>query len=145
MLDEHNPLAKHFRAARDLLNSKAIPNLIQKRGFDPHTYNLPSSSEIVMLIVGDIEDLNEDRDIIIQTQSGDLQCIHELHPLYLPLQYPLIFAIGQDGYIENLYHVTSSSTQSGKLWKVSIREYFAFHIQFRHNHPSIFLFSRWLP
>ena len=95
-----------------------------------------------MLIVGDIEDLNEDRDIIIQTQSGELQRIHELHPLYLPLQYPLIFATGQDGYIENLHHMSNASTPSGKIQKVSIREYFAFHLQFRRNNSSILLFSR---
>lgn len=146
MLDEHNPLAKSFRIARDQLNSEPIPNLklrlIRKRGSDPRTYNLPSCSEIAMLIVGDIEDLNEDRDIIIQTRSGALQRIHELHPLYLPLQYPLIFATGQDGYTENLYHVNSSSTQSSRIQKVSIREYFAYHLQFRQNHSSILLFSR---
>ena len=68
--------------------------LIRRRGFNSHTYNLPTTSEIAMLIVGDIDDLNEDRDIIIQTQSGELQRIHELHPLYLPLQYPLLFATG---------------------------------------------------
>ena len=27
MLDEHNPLAKSFKSARDLLNSEPIPNL----------------------------------------------------------------------------------------------------------------------
>ena len=71
MLDEHNPFAKGFRIARNVLNSKLIPNLklrlIQKRGFDPHTHNLPSCSKIAMLIISDIEDLNEDKDIIIQT------------------------------------------------------------------------------
>ena len=98
MLDEHNPLAQHFRSARDLLNSQMATDLklrlIRRRGSDFHTYNLPTTSEIAMLIVGDIDDLNEDRDIIIQTQSGKLQRIHELHHLYLPLQYPLLFAAG---------------------------------------------------
>ena len=103
MVDEHNPLAKSFKIARDLLNSKPIPNLklklIQKRGANPLTYNLPSCSKIAMLIVCDIEYLNKDRDIIIQTQSRNLQHIHELHLPYLPLQHPLIFVTSQDGYI----------------------------------------------
>ena len=142
MLDEHNPLAKEFRKMRDLLDHDAIPNvklrLLRRRGSDPRTYNLPSSSEIAMLIVGDIQDLNADRDIIIQTQSGDLQRINELHPLYLPLQYPLLYATGQDGYTDNLYHVN----QSGRCNKVTMREYFAYHLQFRQQQSSILLYSR---
>ncbi|XP_012833651.1 PREDICTED: uncharacterized protein LOC105954527 [Erythranthe guttata] len=31
------------------------------------------------------------RDIVVETRSKKLQRISELHPLYLPLQYPLIF------------------------------------------------------
>ena len=142
MLDEHNPLAKEFRKVRDLLDYDTVPNLklrlIRKRGSDPRTYNLPTSSEIAMLIVGDIEDLYADRDIIVQTQSGGLQRIHELHPLYLPLQYPLLYATGQDGYTDNLYHVN----QSVKRNKVTMREYFAYHLQFRQQQSSILLHSR---
>ena len=85
--------------------------LIQTRGSNPHTYNLPTTSEIAMLIVGDIDNLNEDRDIIVQTQSGELQRIHELHPLYLLLQYLLLFTTGQDRYIDNVFHLANSSSQ----------------------------------
>ena len=113
--------------------------LIQTRGSDSHRYNLPTTSEIAMLIVGDINDLSEDRDIIIQRQSGELQCIHELHPLYLPLQYPLLFATGQDGYTDNIFHVATSSTQAVKLHKVTMREYFAYLLQFCQSQASILL------
>ncbi|XP_012857574.1 PREDICTED: uncharacterized protein LOC105976856 [Erythranthe guttata] len=42
------------------------------------------------------------RDIVVETQSKRLQRISELHPLYLPLQYPLIFPYGKDGYRDDI-------------------------------------------
>ena len=41
------------------------------------------------------------RDIIIETQHGQLQRIHELHSSYLVLQYPILFSYGEDGKIIN--------------------------------------------
>uniref|UniRef100_A0A0D3AV48 Uncharacterized protein n=1 Tax=Brassica oleracea var. oleracea TaxID=109376 RepID=A0A0D3AV48_BRAOL len=37
-------------------------------------------------------------DIILEKNSGKLKRINELHPCYLPLQYPLIFPYGEDGF-----------------------------------------------
>ncbi|XP_012832537.1 PREDICTED: uncharacterized protein LOC105953423 [Erythranthe guttata] len=42
------------------------------------------------------------RDIVVETRSKKLQRISELHPLYLPLQYLLIFPYGEDGYRDDI-------------------------------------------
>jgi len=46
-------------------------------------------------------DANSKRDIIVETQHGQLQRIHELHSSCLALQYPLLFPYGEDGKIIN--------------------------------------------
>ncbi|KAH1159739.1 hypothetical protein GYH30_031463 [Glycine max] len=46
-------------------------------------------------------DVNSKRDIIVETQHGQLQRIHELHSSYLVLQYPILFSYGEDGKIIN--------------------------------------------
>ena len=52
--------------------------LIAGREKDGRTYNLPNVSEVAALIVGDF-DANSRRDIIAETQNGELQRIHELN------------------------------------------------------------------
>ncbi|XP_025680297.1 uncharacterized protein [Arachis hypogaea] len=102
MLDMCNPLAKSFRFARDRFAdsepSEIKMRLIRKREKDGRVYNLPTASEVAILIVGDIDDSILDRDIIIQSTANKLQRIDVLHPLYLALQYPLIFPYGEDGF-----------------------------------------------
>ncbi|KAL8160786.1 hypothetical protein V2J09_012275 [Rumex salicifolius] len=72
--------------------------LISTRGTDPRRYNLPTTSEVAALIVGDIDSMLDHRDIVLEKQGGGLQRINELHVSYLPLQYPLLFPFGEDGF-----------------------------------------------
>ena len=91
MLDQHNAHAKCFRMARDRLINSQVDNvrlkLIAAREKDGRIYNLSNVSEVVALIVGDF-DGNSRRDIIVETQNGELQRIHELHSSYLGLAVP---------------------------------------------------------
>ncbi|OIT27533.1 hypothetical protein A4A49_57005, partial [Nicotiana attenuata] len=106
MLDDHNVLAKSFRMVRDRFQEDRSSNvrlrLIGKRGFDGRRYNLPTVSEVAALVVGDFEQIRSDRDIIVESQSGQLQRINELNAAYLGLQYPLLFPYGEDGYREDI-------------------------------------------
>ena len=107
MLDEYNVHAKSFRMARDRLTDSQVDNvklrMIAAREKDGRTYNLPNVSEVAALIVGDF-DPDSRRDIIVETQNGELQRIHELHSSYLGLQYPLLFPYGEDGYRPDILH-----------------------------------------
>nr|KAJ0214033.1 hypothetical protein LSAT_V11C400177910 [Lactuca sativa] len=108
MLDSTNELVKCYRMARDCFN--ASPNidlklrLIGRRQHDGRTYNLPIASEVAALIVGDIGNSIDNRDIIVKTKSSSLQRINELHPAYLAPQYPLLFPYGDDGYRVDIPH-----------------------------------------
>ncbi|KAH1060573.1 hypothetical protein GYH30_004170 [Glycine max] len=118
MLDQHNSYAKSFRMVRDRLADDQADNiklqLIAARGKDGRVYNMPNIPEIVALIVGDFHPGSK-RDIIVETQNGELQRIHELHPSYLPLQYPLLFPYGEDGYRADILHRSTSSSKKRKL------------------------------
>ncbi|KAL5180816.1 hypothetical protein HKD37_01G001872 [Glycine soja] len=117
MLDHHNHYAQRFRMARDKLHSATVPDLkmklISQRQTDGRLYNLPTTTEVSALIVGD-EHSADKRDIIIEKQSGLLKRIHELHPAYLPLQYPLLYPKGEDGYRLNIPHKDHANIHAAK-------------------------------
>ncbi|XP_061360528.1 uncharacterized protein LOC133304501 [Gastrolobium bilobum] len=124
MLDEHNRIAQSFRYATDRYKEDDFNGvklrLIRKRGSDGRVYNLPSASEVASLIVGDIDNVMGDRDIIVETQTGLLQRIDVKHPLYLGLQYPLLFLYGEDGYRDDVQRASISSGRTNPRSTISI-------------------------
>ncbi|KAL8484411.1 hypothetical protein ACS0TY_026907 [Phlomoides rotata] len=134
MIDEFNPFAMKFRNARERIetgdeNSFEM-RLIEKRKGDGRTHNLPTASEVAALIPCDIDKNMEKRDVVLQLRDGFLQRISELHPCYVPLQYPLFFPYGEDGYRLGIVHSDAEST-ARKRTRLSMREFFAFRI---HEH-----------
>ncbi|KAH1213764.1 hypothetical protein GmHk_14G041654 [Glycine max] len=145
MLDEYNVHAKSFRMARDRLADTQVDNvklrLTATREKDSRTYNLPNVSEVAALIVGDF-DPDSRRDIIVETQNGELQRIHELHSSYLGLQYPLLFPYGEDGYRPDILPLCTPSSRKRKRNHLMMREWFAYRLQFRSNEAQTLLHSR---
>ncbi|XP_052622519.1 uncharacterized protein LOC128127849 [Lactuca sativa] len=145
MLDSNNVLVRSYRMVRDTFKKNPEVDmklrLIERREQDG-TYNLPTASEVAALIIGDISDSIEKRDIIVQTKNGCLQRISELHPSYLPLQYPLLFPYGDDGYSVDILHRGVSLTNNSKRAKCTMREYFAYRIQDKDYSFSLILNSR---
>ncbi|RZB68704.1 hypothetical protein D0Y65_038465 [Glycine soja] len=123
MLDHHNHYAQKFRMARDKLHSAAVPDLkmklISQRQTDGRLYNLPTTTEVAALIR-----------------------IHELHPAYLPLQYPLLYPKGEDGYRLNIPHKDHANIHAAKRKQVTLREYFAYRLQSRTDEAQTILHSR---
>lgn len=151
MIYEHNIHAQSFRMARESLSQGNVPNLklrlISERSTDGRIYNQPTVSEVAALIVGDV-DYAEKRDIIMQTQSGELQRISEFHTSYLGYQYPLLFPYGEDGYRPNVKHrdkVSNTQKQESEVKernRLTIREWFAYKTQCRPNEAHTILRSR---
>ncbi|XP_035841352.1 uncharacterized protein LOC118488221 [Helianthus annuus] len=115
MLDSNNQLVKTYRRARDRFFDNPHVDLKlrlkAKRTKDGRTYNLPTSSEVAALIVGDIEDALDNRDVIVDSKKDGLQRISELHPSYITLQYPLLFPFGKDGYRIDILHKEGTSSK----------------------------------
>ncbi|XP_076957174.1 uncharacterized protein LOC143632575 [Bidens hawaiensis] len=143
MLDSHNPLVKSYRIARDCFQKNPDLDIklriIGTRRGDARTYNLPTTSEFVSLIVGDIGDAVDKRDIIVTTQSGSLKRISELHPSYVPLQYPIFFLYGDDGYSIDILHRDLRGSTKSKRKKCTMREFFAYRFQDRPDTYSLIL------
>ncbi|CAN6802055.1 unnamed protein product [Brassica oleracea] len=115
----------------------AYAGLIESRQSDGRTHNLPTANEVAALIPGDFVLNMETRDIVLESTSGKLQRISELHPAYLPLQYPLLFPYGEDGFRLNIPIGFEDST-ARKRKNVTMREYFAFRIlERRWEAPTI--------
>ncbi|XP_076923354.1 uncharacterized protein LOC143585452 [Bidens hawaiensis] len=145
-LDSQNPLVQAYRMVRDTYKQNPHNDfklrIVGTRKYNGRTYNLPTASEVAALIVGDIGDAMDKRDIIVNSRSGGLRRISELHPSYTPLQFPLIYPFGEDGYKVDIAHrnVDSSSTAARK--KVTMREFFAYRLQDRPNQFSLPLNGR---
>lgn len=145
MLYQYNEHAKSFRMARERLNDGDVPNLklklISQRVTDGRIYNLPKVSEVAALIVGDV-DTADYRDIIMETQSGQLQRIDELHASYLAYQYPLIFPFGEDGYRPDVVHRERHKKKGRLRNRLTAREWVSFRLQSRMNEAQTLLHSR---
>ncbi|CAA0837474.1 Unknown protein, partial [Striga hermonthica] len=146
MLDEHNELVKSFRMAKERIQHHGQNDLkirlIGRRYSDGRCYNLPTSSEVAALVVGDFDQAMGERDILVETKSGRLQRINELNASYLALQYPLLLPYGEDGYREDIPFSDLKEVKEDGRTTVSIREYFAYRIHDRNHEPSTILSAR---
>ncbi|KAL8573081.1 hypothetical protein ACOMHN_010510 [Nucella lapillus] len=94
------------------------------QGEHSRRFNKQQSSEIAILMDNEP---TVTRDIVLRLKDGGLKGISELHRSYDPLQYPLIFMYGTDGY--NIYMTNAS----GK--KITQQQYYSYHLQVRQeNH-----------
>ncbi|KAI9082358.1 hypothetical protein K1719_035781 [Acacia pycnantha] len=103
---------------------------------------MPTTSELAALIVGDFDNSYTKRDIIVKRQSESLQRIDELHMAYLPLQYPLLFPYGDNGYDSSNEHAQESLSTTKKKKKLTPREYMAFRLMRRKSERSVILHGK---
>ena len=88
------------------------------------------------LIVGGDHTYWGTQDIIVYKIYRNLQRIYETHPSYTPLQYPRLFPYGTDGWSE---HIPCAEGSSSNRRYVTMREFYAFLIQYRVNEWNILL------
>ncbi|KAK9682709.1 hypothetical protein RND81_10G090900 [Saponaria officinalis] len=143
MLEENNEPVKVFRMARDRFKEDdMIPirvKLLGDRSKDSREYNLPTVSEIAVLIIGDLEDTVGYRDIIVEHKGKGTQQIDETHPSFMAMQYPLLFSYGEDGYKEKISYRECSERPNKKRKYCSMCEYCAYRIQQRRTERSALL------
>ncbi|KAK2422598.1 hypothetical protein QL285_033122 [Trifolium repens] len=116
--------------------------ILGKRGRDGRRYNLPTASEVAALIVGDYDTADFERDIIVETMSGLLKRISTFEPSYWPLQYPLLFPRGEDGYRKDIEFKENPRKSSRKRQYITQLEWVGYRIQQREIENSTIVFSR---
>ena len=130
LLIDNNHYVEVFKLAKEIFEQQDNPSNVKivinenKRPSGEHSrrYNSPVSDEIAVLMPNDDA---SNRDIVLHYRDGGLRHISELHRSYDPLQYPLLFPHGTDGWHVNL------KLQNGK--KLTALVYYRYHIMVRQN------------
>ncbi|XP_063936287.1 uncharacterized protein LOC108226331 [Daucus carota subsp. sativus] len=137
MLDEKNHLVESFRKARDRYKNGPETSFQLRipgnRAQDGRQYDMPTSSEIGGLIVGDIDKKNYKRDVIVHHKTRGPEQISDLHPSYMAMTYPLIHPYGEDGYRLGI------TLRDGK--NLTMCQYYCFRLQQRLNEGHTLLRS----
>lgn len=132
MLQSCNNLVKTFVSLRDLIESGSIPEEAQlvihahERNLPGHArkYNLPESSEVAALIVGEqygkLDILLRKRGQLNRNGHEELDTIRIGNRMYDPLCYPLLLPYGKHGWHSKLLHMDSK----GKPKKVTPLKYY---------------------
>lgn len=107
--------------------------LLDTHQTDERQYNLPTTSEVAALIIGDGQGSKEHCDVIVQERGFRLRIINEMHPSFMAMQYPILFPYAKYGYRVNISHRIFESRRNNKQTRLSMREYYAFRIQQRKN------------
>jgi hypothetical protein len=103
MMYNINPCVEVFKMARDMMATEGAPmdlklRLTASRTKDARRYNVPTTDEVVALMVGDGSEIIDRRDVVLAQQAGPFQRISELHVGYMALHYSLLFPYGEDGW-----------------------------------------------
>ncbi|XP_073301543.1 uncharacterized protein [Primulina huaijiensis] len=137
---------------------------------DQRRYNSPTADQVAAIWVeGNDPNISYDRDIVIYGHDGRTHKIQHYFGCYDPLQYPLLFPNGENGWHQHipklknseinaqsdsdvLMHVDFSSlddvvsgeTQNSRRSNekmVSCREYYCYKLQIRDNSTSVILYA----
>jgi hypothetical protein len=143
MLDEHNPFAKKFRLARERLNEHTneefIIRIVGAREGDPVQYNMPTTDDLAMLVIGDFSLDTFKRDIIIETRNSELRRISSLHPAYMALQYPLLFPYGERGFQVGVLYSGLEARETNSRTHMTMQDYYCYQFHYKSGQPNPFL------
>ncbi|XVF82525.1 hypothetical protein PTKIN_Ptkin16aG0056400 [Pterospermum kingtungense] len=133
MFDETNIIVRAFRMARDRFgDTDYVPVRLRLIGHrSERQYSDAMSDEVAGLIVGDVDNLINNRDIIVDHKSLGLQRISDLHPAFMAMQYPILFPYGEDGFHLDIKYQSTTRKRQTKRGCVTAQEYYAFVIQQR--------------
>ena len=104
-------------------------------GSNRRTHNLPVADKVAVILPGDIS-AAEHRDIVLHLRNGPLHRISEDHPAYMPLQYPLLFPYGENGWYSDL-HLHQPDAQNPH--RLTLTRYAAFRLHSCTNEYSTIL------
>ena len=102
-IGDHNPYAQGLKHSMERMAGQPAMNAIRIQTVrqddrDSRRYNLPTVNEVAICFLGEEDEMNHGRDIVIQQKEGPLQRVSELHQSWLPLRFPLLHVNGEDGW-----------------------------------------------
>jgi len=116
MLDSVNGYVKLFRSARELCLQPTVPDfgirLYSRHG--DRRYDMPMAGALGAIISGGSIG-SQDFDVVIRSKDNRPHRISRLHSSYMPLQYPLLFPKGEEGWSPELRLVVPDDGPERKL------------------------------
>ena len=143
MLDEKNELVKKFRTARDRFEKDNVVELDiflkVSKATDGRENRPGPSNEVAGILVGDQEETDQSRDVIVDEIKSGLQRIPNIHPKLMALQYPLLFPNGEDGFHLGLKYEANVEQRGKTRESITLKDYYAYRLQVRHNEGILVL------
>ncbi|KAK9072558.1 hypothetical protein SSX86_008992 [Deinandra increscens subsp. villosa] len=129
VLDSCNELVRLFRTAKELTSTCNPPDfaICLFNSQYQMSYDLPTPGCIGAILYGP-ESSSEQYDIVLHPKDGVLRRVSNLHPSYMPLQYPLLFPYGESGWSSNL-----KFESKGKTRQLTMNMYYSFFLHDRVN------------
>ena len=101
---ESNPYAVFFRNLSNIQNLE-VQQIVLKSdiGLDQRVFNLPSASQVAGIWIEDTNAVERrERDIMVYAHSGFSHRVRYYFGCYDPLQYPLLFPLGESGWHQGI-------------------------------------------
>ncbi|GBP91732.1 hypothetical protein EVAR_92009_1 [Eumeta japonica] len=128
-LNSHNVYIRSFKQNIERNSSDNLKLIIHSdrppQTAHPGRYNAPAVNEVAVLLV---DEEKGPRDIVLHGRDGQLKRVSELHRSYDPLQYPLMFVKGEDGY-----YLTIPQEGTARNKTVTCMQFYAFRLMVRAN------------
>ncbi|CAI9259461.1 unnamed protein product [Lactuca saligna] len=99
----HNEYVRTFKCAKDIAAERNLPEYAVRLFNDVpnRLYGPPAPGSLGCIVVGE-DVVGSTYDIVVHSKSGPPRRISKLHPSYMPLQYPVLFPYGKDGWSPRL-------------------------------------------
>lgn len=141
MFDKVSPLAKTFRQERDHFKEEEIPELKillkESRYASGRPNHITPASEVAALIVNEDDSNIGDIDVILHLKQGGLERISFIHPLFMALQYPILFSLAEDEFHKDIKYIRTTSNTARKRENVTLKDYYSYRFQIRPHEGEL--------
>ncbi|KAI3705431.1 hypothetical protein L1987_75668 [Smallanthus sonchifolius] len=136
-LKQHNEFVKLFKSARELCLQTDVPDFAIKLygGRREVGYDTPAAGTLGAIIRED-DPRSIDFDIIVKSKDGTAHRVNKLHPSYMPLQYPLLFPFGEEGWSPELRLTSESHTRDKSL---TMNMFYSYQLHDRDDQYTLLL------
>ena len=138
MMKEVNPYVKEYCHAGEVMKQNPTEDIklilkATQNTVDPCRYNLPTGTDVAVIMPTDSNQTVSKRDIVVYKNSAHhsngqfLMRINTEHPMYDPLMHVLIFPFGDKGWEPDCYTSTNRKNK-----KCTLAQYYKYRIM-PHN------------
>ncbi|KAL7588139.1 hypothetical protein Lser_V15G39993 [Lactuca serriola] len=138
-LSNHNEYVKTFKTAKEMAEVMNLDCYAVRlyNNIPDRRYGSPAPGTLGCIVNGD-DSNSANYDIIVHSKSGRPQRVSKLHPSYMPLQYPLLFPFGEDGWCPRL---KLRGDAAARIRNLTVNMYYSYQIHGRQDIYSLILNS----